>query len=943
MKLALSLGILCLGSTLLFAGDVWDGGAANNNWNTAANWDPNGVPAAGSSLTFAGTVRLANTNNLAAGTQFNGLTFAVGAGAFTLGGNLINLGGNVTNLSSNLQTITLPLELLQDTTFDAGAGLTVSGAISGAFAMTKTGLGTLILSGANSYGETVISAGILQVGNGGTAGTLGAGAVTNNASLAFNRSDAFTVANDIGGTGSVTQSGTGNTTLTGTNSYSGTTTVNAGTLTIAGTNTGAGTITVRGVLDLGGGTAGGTINSSGTVVLNQGTLNYTRTDSATQAVNLTLAAVSANHISAVAGNTLNLGAIAVGSQAFADFSGAGTITTTHLNNSQGILGSWATFGGISWATVDGGGIIQAYTGYTLSSVAGTTAANYDSVHIDVDANQTLDGPITPFSLRYNTAGARTLTLTGVGNQIGSVLVTANVGANTSTIAGGTLMADSAGGEVTLVQNNLDGALLISSIIADNGSASSLVKSGGGRVILSSANTYTGTTFITNGTLQIGNAGTTGSIASASVVNNGNLTFSRSNAHEYTGVISGTGSVTKAATAGVLTLSNANTYTGGTTIAAGGQNILRVTHDKALGTGNVTIGATSSANQNATLQLAGNIQLDLGVTGGVANRITTNGGSASANNPHIENLSGENSYLGEVYVLGPLHVRSTAGKITLGSINLNYSSGTTETGPRPLQLSGAGDGEITGRIYNSGTRRFNLTVNSTGTWTFSNAGTGTSARNDLNSITITSGTLVLSGGETDVVNNSVVNAGALLVNGSLNSAAVNVNATGTLGGDGIVGGAATFAAGSFLSPGETAGTAGILTFNNAVDISGLAGGTDGGLKFQLGTTADQIVLTSGVLTIGSGLLDINDFDFVALSGFGVGTYTLFDTTQTITGSLGSNLTAVLGSYNVELRFANSNQDLVLSVTAIPEPSTVLLLGLGALALGVRRFRRGTPAK
>lgn len=84
----------------------------------------------------------------------------------------------------------------------------------------------------NYAGGTVISAGSLQVGAGGTVGKLGTGTVTNNASLIFNRSDVVTVSNTINGSGNVTQSGSGTTTLTGGNGYSGTTTLTSGILAI---------------------------------------------------------------------------------------------------------------------------------------------------------------------------------------------------------------------------------------------------------------------------------------------------------------------------------------------------------------------------------------------------------------------------------------------------------------------------------------------------------------------------------------------------------------------------------------------------------------------------------------------------------------------------------------------------------------------------------------
>jgi len=66
-----------------------------------------------------------------------------------------------------------------------------SGAIqngSGTVALTKTGIGTETLTGANTYSGTTIGAGTLQVGSGGTTGSLGTGAVTDNAALSFDRS-----------------------------------------------------------------------------------------------------------------------------------------------------------------------------------------------------------------------------------------------------------------------------------------------------------------------------------------------------------------------------------------------------------------------------------------------------------------------------------------------------------------------------------------------------------------------------------------------------------------------------------------------------------------------------------------------------------------------------------------------------------------------------------
>ena len=117
------------------------------------------------------------------------------------------------------------------------ANLTIGSVIAdngGATALTKAGSATLTLTGSNTYsGATTIGAGTLQVGNGGAAGSLGTGTVTDNSALIFNRSGASSFGGAISGAGSLTKTGSGDLVLGGSNSFSGATTISQGMLQLA--------------------------------------------------------------------------------------------------------------------------------------------------------------------------------------------------------------------------------------------------------------------------------------------------------------------------------------------------------------------------------------------------------------------------------------------------------------------------------------------------------------------------------------------------------------------------------------------------------------------------------------------------------------------------------------------------------------------------------------
>ena len=232
---------------------------------------------------------------------YNGTTAAVGAtqldygvfnmdGTFDLNGVGFEAFDKLTGTSSGAVVNAGGSQTELDLGTNNGLGTTVSdfsGSIQGNIFLKKVNNGTttvatpVILSGANTYnGGTTISNGVLQIGDGGSNGTLGTGPVEVDDTLAFDRSDnALVVSNGITGSGTIQQIGTGTTTLSGTNSFNGNIKVTTGKL-IIGPNTinssgispvalNSVTVTTGGTLALGNAAASAspTVNSNRTVVV----------------------------------------------------------------------------------------------------------------------------------------------------------------------------------------------------------------------------------------------------------------------------------------------------------------------------------------------------------------------------------------------------------------------------------------------------------------------------------------------------------------------------------------------------------------------------------------------------------------------------------------------------------------------------------------------------
>ena len=178
------------------------------------------------------------------------------------------------NLTAALQPAAVLVNAAGNYTF-AGAG-----GITGTATLTKTNAGTLTLLNTNNYsGITIIGQGTLQLGNGGTAGSVGTNIIQDSGALVLDLPGNNTFANTISGAGSLTQVGAGTLTLTASNNYSGGTTISAGTLQLnPGAWFGGGKITDNGALVFNGtgsvtvgagisGTGAVTLNGSGTVAL----------------------------------------------------------------------------------------------------------------------------------------------------------------------------------------------------------------------------------------------------------------------------------------------------------------------------------------------------------------------------------------------------------------------------------------------------------------------------------------------------------------------------------------------------------------------------------------------------------------------------------------------------------------------------------------------------
>jgi autotransporter-associated beta strand protein len=664
------------------------------------------ISGTGGLVLSGGNEVLSGTNTYTGGTTITAGTLQIGGGATT--------GAVVGNIVDGTTTTAATVA------FDYSNAQNFTGVISGTGGMNLTS-GTLTLSAAQTYtGPTTISTGTLVLAPG--ASIAASSGVTVNGTLDISQTTGASI-NALSGSGIILLGSTG------TPAVGAALTINNGGGTFAGVIQGAGSVTLNGTSAeifsgvnsytgdtvIGSGATLGLLQTSALAtspVEDNGTLDVSgATNTLSNLVLVSIPSLSGSGKVTLGTNTLVL------TDADDTFSGAITGTggvtvssgTETLTGASSFTGTLAIGSGASVA-LSGGGSLSSSALVSLSS-QGTSVGTLDL--------SSASGAVTFGSLAGQgtvTLGSNSLTLasgsgdfTGTISGSGGLAVSGGTqilsGSNTytggtSTLSGGTLQLGDGGAGGTIIGNVADagtlafdysGTTIFSGTISGAGGINQL---GAGTTVLTAANSYTGGTTITAGTLQIGNGGTVGSFP-GNVTDNGTLAFDHSDSVNFTGTISGSGGVSQIG-GGTLILGAVNTYTGATTIASG--SVLQ------LGAPN-SIAASSQVADNGTFDisnmtapqissLAGSGTVTLGsqtlqITNGstsFSGAITGSGGLAVSGG--TQTLAGTNSYTGATAVNGG--TLSVTGSIASSSSVTVNSGGTL-----------GGMGTVSGVSVNSG--------------------------------------------------------------------------------------------------------------------------------------------------------------------------------------------------------------------------------------------------
>lgn len=838
--------------------------------------------------------------------------------------------------------------------------------------ITKVGTGTLILSGNNTYTlGTTINAGVLQLGDGGTAGTV-AGNIVNKATLTVNRSNDFTLPGVISGIGALSKTGAGTVTLSASPTYTGSTTIDGGGVSITATTasfpTSALTVNNGGRFSYLPATAGAmslgsaplTLADGGQIGLAFGS-SINTTGSATTAGTVTLA-MSGPFTSDNSYTLLTSG----GGLDTASYIVLNPTNYTYAINKTATAVSIVPTATTALATAYWKG---GYANNVLSASDGSSTSNFTT-----DAGGSSPTPLTPGStttIQYSASGATGQTSQTLGTNVSvlgvassdSSAVTINPDGNTLTIGtGGVTLSNGAGpltigshvalgGNQTWTNSSTANALTIGSASTQiTAGSNTLTVTGAGAVNIAGNLVGSNTAVLTKtgaGTLTLG--GTTNTLKtlnlnSASMIDigSGNLTINNAGSDTIqSNITSGTAFIN--ATGGgaiVLTVNNTNGPDNG--VADGGtlQINARVTGTSTFEfyRSGVTTGVIYLANNNN--DFTGGIVLNRGVI-----RVDTIGNTGSPSGLG----TGGTILMGSGTNVGTLRYTGT-GETTNKTVALN----TTTANPT-LDMSGTGTLTFSSNFTapGAGSKTLNLTGSTSGVGVIAGVIPNNAAANTTSLAKAGTGTWILEAANT-YTGNTTVTAGRLLVNGSITS---NASVTGgTIGGSGSIAGSLTVNSGGTLAPGNSPGVltvSGPVTLNSgstyAVEIGGTTPGNGSGNYDQTNVTG-----TTNTLTLG-GNLSITSFNnftnsnpnqlyFIMtqagaapvsgnFNGLPEGSPIVFaDGTAQITYTAnwtGSQLTST-GS-------GTGNDVALYNVNLVPEPATAGLLGLAAVGLLARRRR------
>lgn len=420
---------------------------------------------------------------------------------------------------------------------------------------------------------------------------------------------------------------------------------------------------------------------------------------------------------------------------------------------------------------------------------------------------------------------------------------------------------------------------------------------------------------------------------------------------FAGVVTGVGGGITKLGGGTLTLSNANTYTGMTSVNAG---ILALGNNASVGTGILRFAGGTVASNNATARTISNaVEFTGGGTIGTAStgNVTFTGDVSLGAAVRTITTNSDATFSGVVSGTGGGITKQGTGTLTLS--NANAYTGVTLIGAGTLAIGnnaalGTGGLRLDGGTLAStdGTARtIANTVDFASSSTVGSAGTG--------NLTFTGATALgnaAGGNKMLTVNNAVTEFSGVLSSTDTTGFLTKAG-TGTLvlTGTNTYQKATTITAGTVITGNTSALGQGKVDLSTAGAVlqvgDGLVNSVTLGSAATLHTTLDstlKLASTNSLITMGAtGVFTLDagtNLDITGL-GLGVGDYVIVD--GTVAGSTVGTwdqstdlIGGDLANFNYTFFLGGSN-DAILKVTAVPEPSVALLGGLAVLGLLRRR--------